>query len=258
MVLNQGQCSIIDALWTQLQGVPNGSIGVLSSNSLPAVDTVVQLTINGYDLSTSYDALIQSILASSTGPDYTIIWFEDGHGSPQARLVSQSPIGNPVGITDLVVDYPGSVIDYMYNENASSGNNQWWAVGDGDGAAAIVGSAVSTPSLTSGYPIWEGVNNYNGVTSQTTINAHASSDLFSIPVPLVTHNVDLAGDAFPAFGTYGMGDYVKVNVTDPRFPRGSSFSVRVIGWTIQPPDEGQGNEQITLVFDEATGAGTGA
>jgi hypothetical protein len=253
--LNMGQCATIDYLWKQLQGVTGGSIGVQPAVNIPANDTVVQLTINGYDLSTSYDDLIQSIVNQSYGPDYTIGWFEDGSGSPQKQLNVQTLIGNPIGITDLVVDYPGPVVDYIYTENASSGNNYWWAVGDGDGAAALVGSAGDANALASGYPIWEGVNSYNGVTIQATINAHAQSDLFSLDLPLVSHHVDLFGNTWPAFGTYGMGDFVTVNVTDARFPQGFTFNVRAIGWTIQPPDEGQGTEQISLVFDEATGSG---
>jgi hypothetical protein len=255
--LNQGQSSIIAYLWQQLQGVAGGNIGVQPATSIPAADPIVQLTINGYDLSTSYDDLIMSIVNQSTGPDYTIGWYEDGNGYPQKQLVVQKPIGNPVGITDLVVDFPGSVVDYVYTENASAGNNFWWAVGDGDGAAAIVGTAGDPVAVSSGYPIWEGVNSYNGVTVQATINAHAQSDLFSLDLPVVTHHVDLAGDSFPKFGTYGMGDYVVVNVTDARFPASTQFKVRAVGWAIQPPDTGQGTEQISLVFDEATG-GTGA
>lgn len=253
--LSMGQAAMIDYLWKQLQGITAGNIGVNSAN-LPMIDPNTTLTINGFDLATSYDDLIQSIVSLQGGPDYTISWFEDGFGSPQAQLVVATPIGNPVGITDLTIDYPGPIADYQYNENSSSGNNQWWAVGDGDGAAAIVGSAGDANSLTSDYPIWEGVNNYSGVTDQATINSHAQSDLSALPIPLVTHNVDLIGSAFPQFGSYGMGDYVTAHVTDPRFPQGNTFNVRAIGWTIQPPDEGQGNEQITLVFDEATGGGS--
>lgn len=250
--LNMGQCATINFLWNQMQSVVGGNIGVQGAN-LPLIDPTTALTINGYDLATSYDDLIQSILDLSTGPDYTIAWYEDGNGLPQKQLVLAAPIGNPVGQTDLTVDYPGPVVDYIYNENASQGNNQWWAVGDGDGAAAVVGSAGDPVAIASGYPLWEGVNSYSGVTDQGTITNHAQSDLFSLDVPVVTHHVDLFGNNSPQFGSYGMGDYVVVNVTDPRFPTGFTFKVRAVGWTIQPPDEGQGTEQIALVFDEATG-----
>lgn len=251
-VWNEGQCQTISDLWEQLQSIPNGSIGVQPIAPL-AIDIVTQLTINGYDLATSYDDLIQSVISLSTGPDYTIAWSEDGNGLPQKQLVVQAPIGNPVGATDLVVDYPGPIANYIYNENASAGNNRWWAIGDGTAAAATVGRKTDFNSLNSGYPLWEGVNNYSGVTVQTTIDAHAVSDLKALNLPLVTHNVNLEGTTFPKFGSYGMGDYVIVNVIDPRFRGGVSMPVRAIGWTIQPPDEGQGTEQITLIFDEATG-----
>jgi hypothetical protein len=249
---NNKQTQSIDLLWKQLQSIPSGSIGVSPMNGYPANDIATQLTVNGYDLSTSYDDLIQSIINLATGPDYTIAWTQDEDGNPGKQLVGGLPIGNPVGMTDLVVDYPGPVMDYMYNENASSGNNLWWATGDGDAATQTQGSATDTNSTGSGYPIFEGVNNYSGVTDQTTINKHAASDLMNFPIPLVTHNVDLKGDVFPEFGSYGLGDYVVVNVTDPRFPKGFTFNVRAIGWTIQPPDEGQGTEKITLVLDESS------
>jgi hypothetical protein len=250
--LTMGQAAGVNYLIQQLQSIANGNIGIAPA-TLPLVDPSVSFTINGYDLSTSYDDIIQSIVTRNNGPDYTIAWQEDGNGLPQKLLVVGTPIGNPIGMTDLTVDYPGPVVDYIYNENASQGNNQWWAVGDGDGAAAIVGSAGDANAFASGYPIWEGVNQYQGVTDQSTVNSHALSDLSSLDIPLVTHHVDLFGNAFPVFGSYGMGDYVVVNVTDPRFPVGNTFKVRAIGWTISPPDEGQGTEQIALVFDEATG-----
>jgi hypothetical protein len=251
---NQGQCSIIDALWQGMQSVPNGSIGVDPyAGTFDPTDVVRQLTVNGFDLSTSFDAAIQSILTFQDGPDYTISWATDNNGLPLKQLVIQPRIGSPVGSTDLIVDYPGAVKSYTYNENASSGNNQWWAAGDGTDATQLVGVATDAVSLASGWPLLEGTNSYDGVTQQSTIDAHAASDLSAFGVPLVTHSAELKADAMPTFGTYSMGDYIVINVTDPRFPDGIRFILRVIGWSIQPPDEGQGTETISLVFDEATG-----
>jgi hypothetical protein len=248
--LSMGQCAMIDALWAQMQSV--SGINVQPAD-LPPVDPTTTLTINGYDLSTSYNDLITSIMQLSAGPDWTIAWTEDGNGLPQKKLVVGAPIGNTTDLTNLIVDYPGPVVGYTYTENASSGANEWWAVGDGTGAAVTTGVAKDANSLVSGWPLLESVNNYSGVTVQGTINAHATSDLKSLPMPLLTHSATLKGDSIPAFGTYGMGDYLVFNVTDPRFPNGQTFSVRVIGWTIQPPDEGQGTEIISPVFDEPTG-----
>jgi hypothetical protein len=247
-----GQAAMINYLWQQLQSVTHGSIGVLPAG-IPPVDPTTSLTINGYDLSASYNDLITSVTQLTSGPDWTIAWTEDTNGLPLKQLVVGNPIGSSVGMTNLVVDYPGPVKDYVFTENASSGADQWWAVGDGTGAAAVVGQATNSGDLVGGYPLWEGVNNYSGVTDQTTINNHAASDLMTFPIPLTTHVAELVGSAFPMFGSYSMGDYAVFNVTDPRFPGGTTFKVRVIGWSIQPPDEAQGTETISLVFDEPTG-----
>jgi hypothetical protein len=252
---NQGQCSIIDNLWAGMQSVPGGNIGVMPYGIYDPTDPIIGLTVNGWDLSNSFDSVIQSILTLDTGPDYTIAWQEDGRGLPAKQLIVQPRIGNPISSTDLMVDYPGAIADYQYNENSSSGNNRWWATGDGSDVTQTVGVATDADSLLSGWPLLEGVNNYSGVTIQDTIDQHAASDLAAFTVPLVTHVADLAGEAMPEFGTYGMGDYVIFNINDARFTIPTQFQLRVIGWTIQPPDEGQGTEQIALVFDEATGSG---
>jgi len=254
-VYNQGQISIIDNLWAKMQAVPNGNINVQPCGVYPPNDVVRQLTVNGFDLTTSFNDLIQSILLLSGAPDYNVTWYEDQNGLPKLQLQIAVPIGHPVAATQLVVDYPGPISDYVFNENASSGNNQWWAVGDGTDAAANVGVVTDSASLANGYPLLEGVNSYSGVTDQSTITAHAASDLSSFPAPVVTHNVDLVGTAFPMFGTYAIGDYVQAYVTDARFPAGASFNVRVIGWTITPPDTGSGVENIALIYDEPTALG---
>lgn len=249
---SMGQSAMIDYLWKQLQAPAGGYIGVQAAN-LPMVDPNTTLTINGFDLSTSYDDLIKSVTQLSDGPDYTITWIEDGNGLPLKQLVVGTPIGNPVGLADLEVDYPGPIKNYVYTENSSSGNNWWWATGDGSGTTQTTGQAIDGNSLASGYPIWEGVNNYSGVTQQGTITAHAVSDLASHPVPTVSHAIELAGESFPMFGSYGMGDYLVAHITDPRFKSGFTFKVRAIGWSIQPPDEASGTETISVVFDESTG-----
>lgn len=251
--LSSGQAAMINTLWLQLQSIPGGNINVQQAR-IPGSDPATTLTVNGYDLSTSYGDLIKSVTQLSDGPDWRVGWFQNSDGTPYKQLIVGTPIGRTIDFTDLVVDYPGSIANYVYTENASSGNNTWYATGDGDPTTQVVGVAVDGNNLASNYPIWEGVNSYSGVTDQGTIDAHAASDLFSLSLPLVTHAVSLTGIALPPFGSYQMGDYIVCNILDSRFPQGTTFSDRVIGWSIQPPDEGQGTEQIALVFDQATGA----
>lgn len=247
---NAGQCFIINDLWLQLQRVTYGDIGVRPMTSFPPNDFVRQVLVNGWDLSTSFDDIIQAQLAYSNSPDYTIQWLEDGNSLPIKQLVVAPVIGNPIASTDLVIDFPGSVADYIYNENASTGNTVWWAVGDGSGAQQWVGAAEDTASLQAGFPLLEGVNSYSGVTSTVTLDQYAQADLAALPVLYTVNSPLVFGARSPVFGTYSMGDYCVMHAKDGRFPLGATYSRRVIGWSITPPDEGQGAEEITLVLSD--------
>lgn len=247
---NAGQCWIINNLWYQLQNVTYGNIGVRPMTVFPANDFVRQVLVNGWDLSTSFDDIIQAQLGFSNSPDYTILWNEDGNGLPIKQLAVAPIIGNPVAATDLVIDFPGSVADYIYDENASTGNTVWWAVGDGSGAQQWVGAAEDTASLISGYPLLEGVNSFSGVTSTVTLDQYAQADMAGLPVGTTILSPTVFGARPPTFGTYGLGDYTVMHAKDGRFPLGITYSRRVIGWSITVPDESQGAEAITLILSD--------
>ena len=249
----EAQCKIINAMWNGMQSVAHGTIGVMVPVDTNVNDTQRTITVNGWDLSTSFDDIIQAILQYSDGPDYTIAWSEDGNGLPIKTLITAPRIGNMISNTDLIVDYPGGIQDYFYTEDASSGNNQWWATGDGSGVATATAVATDNNSLNSGWPLLEGVQSFSGTADSPSLLARANSTLKSQGMPLVVHAINMTGNASPPFGSYNMGDYVTANVEDSRFPQGAVFNVRVIGWSIVPPDTGGGVETITLVFDESTG-----
>lgn len=253
------QTKIIDDLWHQMQSIASGSIGVQLMGDYPPANNGKTrfLTVNGWDLSVSYDDIIQSLINRSVdAPDYTIRWKEDGNGLPLKVIQSGINLGDNVTATDLVVDYPGQVSDYTYTESSASGANRWWAIGSGTGAKTIVGSQTDEAQLDAGYPLIEMVNSYTSDTVQEAVADHSEADLKNFPNPLVTHQTDLNGTGFPAFGTYKMGDFAIINVVDNRFPDGRIFKKRAIGWTISPPDTQSGTETISPVFDEPGSTGS--
>jgi hypothetical protein len=252
-----GQCFIINNLWQQLQSVQYGNIGVLLQSTFPSDDILRDLVIDGFDLGTSFDSVIQTLLGFSDGPDYTITWSEDGNGNPVKQLMVWPKIGSQISTTQLEFDYPGNVKDYTLVESAASGANQWWAVGSGSDASTAVGEAIDSASLTSGWPLLESTNAFSDVTDIGTLNSYANTDLSAAPAPQETISVDLAGNSMPEFGTYAMGDYFVLNAVDPRFPLGITLTRRTIGWSVTPPDTGNGVEQVALVIDDTITTDTG-
>lgn len=264
------QARVIEDLWHRMQSVPHGSIGVRpqgNSNAIPG-DSFVTVTVDGFNLSNTVETIIQDIVKQPKGPDYTITWGEDGNGIPTKQLAYGFPIARPASVSNFVVDYPGPIQSYDFLENASVGNNFWWAVGDipasPAGRAPFIpagtpaGAASSIPviggwqnafSLNAGWPILEGVETYGG-TNLNQLIGRAQADINQYPVPLVTHATTLTGSDWPQFGSYQLGDYAIINIIDPRYPSGYTFTKRIIGWSIQPPDAGSGAETITLVYDD--------
>jgi hypothetical protein len=269
------QARVIEDLWHRMQAVAHGNIGVRPQGNSNAVqgDSLITAVINGFDMSVTVDTIIQDIIKQPNGPDYTIVWGEDGNGIPTKQLAYGFPIARPATVSNFVVDYPGPIQDYDFIENASTGNNFWWAVGDiptnststttltgkgGSGPPVPAGAASSIPviggrqntnSLNAGWPILEGVETYGG-TNLAQLNGRAAADVNQYPAPLVTHATTLTGSDWPQFGSYQLGDYAVINIIDPRYPSGYTFTKRIIGWSIQPPDIGSGAESITIVYDD--------
>lgn len=269
----RGQCAIINSLWTKMQGVPHGDIDVApaAADSLPKNDPIRTLVVKGDDMSSTFADVIGKLLSFSNGPDYVIEWREDGFGLPRKRLrlgnqlgryLTAFSVGGRTGQPSLVVDYPdGSVLSYTYTENAASGANKWWVVGSATGAiqsastrtsATVIGSATNNKSLRAGWPLLEQAVSDNGTTNLEALNDRAMQKLSHRPTPLVTHTINLDGTELPEFGTYELGDWFGVNISDARFPSGITFTKRVVGWSVSPPDTNAGVETVSLVYDEPT------
>jgi hypothetical protein len=245
------QCKIIRDLWAGLQvWVSNSNIGVAtpSDTELPSIDVTRTITVNPWDLR-SYGDIIDEITKFDDGCDYFIDVFESS-GIPYKRLVLDYPtVGARQGASNLFCDYPGNILNYFRTDNASEGNTKWFASGDGDEAAKIIGSATDNGRLASGYLRLEAAVSYSGVTKQATIDAHAAADLRAAPVPRVKWQFEIKADEEPHLGSFGLGDDTIVTLEGPRYPEGGSeFVFRCVGWGVTPSSS-ESTEEMTLLLE---------
>jgi hypothetical protein len=245
---NEAQCNIIRKFWDLIQQDPNGAIGVDFDVAIPAVDVSRQINVFPWTFK-SFGELIETYITDQTdGADYYIDVFED-EGLPSKRLVLGYPrVGASLKKTDLLIEYPGNVLNYYWTENASETNLRYYATGDGDESAMLVGIATDTTRLGNNYLITDASNSYQGVTSQSTINAHAAADLKNGGINKVKHQFTLKADEDPQLGQYSLGDDARVRIQDTRFPLGYDFSVRVVGWSVTPSSS-ESTEEVSLVLE---------
>jgi hypothetical protein len=264
VTITDAQCRIIQTLWTDLQwSDPRGNINVLGASRFPSGDVTRTYVFDPYEFKT-YGASIDDITDNyDDSCEFYIDTYEDGYGNPVKQLVFGYPrLGNIVDFTDLVLDYPGNILNYYYTENVSDAANRAFATGDADGEITIQGDstmvvwagAEDTTSTNAGYPLLDSATSHSGVVDSVTINAHARSDLASKPVPTISHTFEIDPVRDPVFGTYGLGDDARIQIQDPRFEDGMDSVVRVVGWTVQP-GESDSPEAVSLVLQEDDTAG---
>jgi hypothetical protein len=255
---NDKQCAIINTLWEGLQtwvSHSNVGVSVIDTDLLPTIDITREVTVNPWDLR-SYGEIIDSITEFDDGCDYYIDCFE-ASGIPVKQLVLNYPMaGAREGVSNLICDYPGNILNYYRTDNASEGNTKWFASGDGDEAAKVIGQAIDTNKMNAGYLRTEGVTTHSGVTVQATINAHAAANLRAAPTPRVKWQFDVKADEEPHLGSFGMGDDVVVTIEGPRYPEGGSeFVFRVVGWSVTPASS-EAVEEMSLLLEGEEVEGT--
>lgn len=249
IVYNEAQCSIIRKLWQDLQDFEFANIGVQlpRTSLLPTGDIVREMTVQPWHFKTYGQYIDDPLMGFSNSPEWTIECFEEG-GTPTKRLnIGYPRLGAPLEFTELVLSYPGNILNYYWTENTADSANRTWATGDGDEAAIKVGFAQNLSSMNAGYPVLDSVINHAGVTKQTTIDSHARKDLTKLGIPRLSQQFQVSAEESPVFGTYSIGDDALLEIEDP-WAGNLSSSVRVVGWSVTPSSS-ENVEEVSLVLD---------
>lgn len=207
----------------------------------------------------SYGDLIEYLSEYDTGFDYEILPYMDTNGVLQRYVNLGGPkLGRLQAQSTLVFDYPTSITDYYYSENASAGAVKVYGVGgaQGDNVAPIRSQYTQADIAASGsFPLLQDVYTNGDVTNQQTLDAQtkAFGDSKRVPVVGWTINVDPTID--PVLGTWQLGDQAHITIEDTGFFE-TPFSgyVRVIGWELTPP-AADTKEALKLIIEGSDDSG---
>lgn len=210
------QLSIARDLWFRMSNLPGANIGVVLGTELSG--RLRDRTYLGYELKPVLEA-IEQLSQVNDGFDWRIHAYYDGAGLPAKRMEFGYPrFGKPAVETGFVFEYPGNVISYTWPEDGRASATHVYTVGSGQEYDMIITTATNSAWIAGGGARLEDVTTYKDVTRLSTLQAHAIRDLAErAPVPSVPElTVTAHGD--PEFGTYGVGDGFKLEISDYRFP----------------------------------------
>ena len=253
---NVDQLTVASSLVNYAQSVSNGNIGVIIPSATSAVN--VSRTFYGYEYKTVYDAILDLSRGGSTGVgsfgfDFTISVAYDGSGNPIKTLNFGYPrLGTAYSSTSTtapVFEFPaGNVISYSYPEDGSIAASIVYGIGSGsnEGKTLAVPATSSSTWFSAGWPVLEEVVSYLDVTDANLLTALAAGQLAATQYPPTTLKIVAPPYQDPQFGSYSIGDDVRVRISDDRFPNGLDSTYRLVALNVSPGEAS--GERVTLTL----------
>lgn len=254
---NVDQLQIAQAIMSNSAGVPNGDIGLLynqDSGSSIISGVLVSRTYYSYELKTVLSA-IQDLSKQSKGFDFEISVYYDGDGNPAKSFNTYYPrAGTAYSSTSIsvpVFELPsGNIVEYQYPEDGSIAANTIYTVGAGSNEGKLIGAASDTTKLSTGWPLLEDQANFSDITDATVLGALAAGQVTAVSYPPTTLKVVAPPNQDPEFGSYEIGDDIRVRLTDNRFPTGLDSIYRLVSLNVEAGENGP--ERVTLTLTTGT------
>jgi hypothetical protein len=149
-----------------------------------------------------------------------------------------------------VFELGGNIAEYTYLEDGSKAINQIYALGAGSNEGKLISIYADSTKLSAGWALLEDQANYSDITDSTVLSGLATGQVKAVSYPPITLKVVAPPYVDPIYGSYELGDEVRVRITDSFFPTGYDAIFRIIGLSVTPGEDGP--ERITLTLTTGT------
>jgi hypothetical protein len=253
---NTDQLLIAKTLVEDAQNVPNGDIGVLYNTAGQTVSgKLVDRVYYDYELKTVFNA-VQDLSRQQDGFDFDIdVYYDNITGLPDKAFNTYYPKLGTTWVSSnpyaLVFNFPaGNIVEYEYPEDGSIVANRIYALGAGSNEGKLISVAEDVTKFADGWALLEEQSNYSDITDQTVLDNLATGQVAAQSYPPTTVKIVVPPYIDPIYGTYSLGDEVRLLITDSRFPEGLDEIYRLVGISVQPGEDGP--ERATLTLTQGT------
>lgn len=256
------QLEIARALVADFQYYDARNLGILVDDSLSGVYRDRHYPASGTD---SYGKLLANLANVDNGFEWMVRTFiAPSTGDRLRQYISGYPTLGQAGTTH-VFTYPGNVLSWQETRDATQGGTRFWTRGDSpeqdltDEAEPLLSNKYrAQPLLDRGWPLWDVVEDHQGVTELDTLNAYARRLLASRAGSIRIFELTVRLDDNTSFSPNQLGDDARVILHDlwhpldrlgaPMFNR----RARIVGCQITPPSRSQGQETAKLILESKT------
>lgn len=227
------QRNIFIDLWTQMMSDPK-SIQFTIPSSFPTVVTK-SLDVKSFEYK-SFGQTMDAIANGDDGFDWTIDVNRVGGAYTKTLRIGYPTIGS----TELLhIDYSGPIINYWENESMADRGTHFFGVGAGEGSTMLVQPVTHTDLVSSGFPRYDVVLSLKSINNANILSGLTVQYATAFKAGQSTLTVELKGDQTPEFGSYGLGDSVRLWIVDPLHsePVDQQLNARILGWEYYPPSD---------------------
>lgn len=241
------QRQILADLIATLQAKPYANLNIVIPTSFNTSNAITR-TVNYYPYQMwSFGKTIENMIEYDEGFDYTIDVSYDGSGNPIKQLLTDNVLGQSVDTTQAVFDYPGNIKNYYFPDSASMAAVSVLGFGDGEEADMLRSKYVNVDLLAEGYPDLQMTLSGRDITVQETLASQTYAKAIASRIPINIPTIVVNPELEPTFGSWFLGDYIKVHIEDVRFPNGTDILARIIGFNAKPPSS-ENQEELTLII----------
>lgn len=176
-------------------------------------------------------------------------------------LTNKFTIGIPLGTTYTtssalapVFQFPGNLVSYRFPEDGQAANNYLYGLGYGANDVKLVATALDSSQYAAGFPLLEDTANFTDVADINLLKSVTLGQLNATSYPPTTIEVVIPTYIDPYFGSYQVGDQVRLDIKDDYFPSGlSGLIVRIVAISVSPGENGPSQVTITLTRELSAG-----
>lgn len=223
---------------------PNGSIGITYGSETSGV--LRSKNVNGFEMYIAGQQC-ESLAGLQGGFDFAVELTEPTEGNFVKTLQLNYPRRGRR--TNLVFEQGKNVKLLDWQIDADRLENRVDALGAGEGTTMLIQTAQDTNVLDQGYPLLDGVESQKGVTTTTTLAAHAEARLKQLRLPVSIPTLSLRVTEEGEVGSFIEGDECLVRADDGFVQFDNYF--RIVNYLVDVSNEGDETIDVTFAESEA-------
>lgn len=236
---------IFTSLWDDMQSEENGNLLVEVPNFTTGVTKTLSVIPTEYK---TYGQEMDTLADGDDGFDWTIDVARSENVYRRILRLGYPTLGAAQSDNSVVLEYPAAILNYWETESIGSSGTNIYLVGQGQGEEMLQSSIIHNDLFESGWIEWDIDAQYKDVTSQNALDDLAVREGLNKKAPAPVIKIEMKSDLEPVFGGFGLGDYIKVVLSDPRHEPTSTQFRRLIRWEYRPASDEQ-VESAILTFE---------